>query len=246
MKKCIFTLVALFVLTAVSGATSSAGDLPESLDWRDNGGNFVTVAKDEAHCNSCWAFAATAMVESWYAISNGITDPSIDLSEQTLVSCAHDGSCSRGGNISGALNFIRDVGIPDESCFPYEGSQESCNRCDDWESRSVTIPGWNWVEEETVDIHAIKNALVDGPVTAWMHLRSDLEDYSDGVYTCEGEYVGDHFVLLVGWDDVEGVWIVKNSWGPDWGDNGFFKIAWNVCAIGEWIAHVHTPTSGCG
>jgi len=219
-------------------ALATADDLPASLDWRDNNGNFVTAPKDEGDCASCWAFAAAALAESYNAIENGDANPTIDLSEQTLVSCAGDGSCTSGGDIGQALDFVSNTGLPPESCFPYEGEQESCNRCADWESNVTKIPGWSWVDQDQASDEAIKRALVNGPVTAWFHVHSELEDYTSGVYKCQGDYVGDHFVLLIGWDDSQGAWIAKNNWGTDWGENGFFEIAYDACGIGQWVAQV--------
>ena len=238
-------LTALLIGVLSIGATDTTS-LPQSLDWRDNNGNFVTTPKDEGDCASCWAFAAAAMTESYTAIENGDTDPTIDLSEQALISCSHDGSCSRGGDTGTALDYIRDKGIPDEDCFPYEGAQDDCGKiCDDWESRVTKIPGWSWATKDDADTDAIKQALEKGPVTSWMHLMSDFENYTGGVYHCESsEHLGDHFVLLVGWDDADGAWIAKNNWGTDWGDGGFFKIAYGVCGIGQWAARVGGHNAG--
>ncbi len=97
-------VMVVFVLVSLFGACDP--DLPGSFDWRDNGGNFVTSPKDEGSCASCWAFAAAGMVESWCAIKNGITNPDTDLSEQTLISCSHDGSRTHGGDMGEALDFI--------------------------------------------------------------------------------------------------------------------------------------------
>lgn len=236
--------VLIAALAALGLSCDGSGDdspLPASLDWRDHGGNFVTsTSKEQGLCDSCWAFAATAMAESYYAISHRISNPTIDLSQQTLISCADDGSCTNGGNIGQALDFIRDQGLPDESCFPYKGEQEGCDaRCADWAAGAVTIPGWAWVDEDTVDDEAIKHALMNGPVTAFFHEDSGYDAYTGGVYKCEGERTeGSHFVLLIGWDDAAGAWIAKNSYGPNWGENGFFRIAYGTCGIGQWVAQV--------
>ncbi len=241
-------LVLVFLIGACKGESLSeknAGanpELPSSLDWRDNGGNFVTPPKSESSCASCWAFAAVGMTESWYAIKNGITNPEIDLSEQTLVSCSHDGDCTRGGNMGDALDFIRDTGVPSEDCFPYIGELDSCGRCDDWESDVVKIPGWSWVDKTEANNELIKLALMKGPVTAWFHVHSDFSNYQGDVYQCEGEKQTDHFVLLIGWDDSDGAWIAKNNWGTNWGENGFFRMSYDVCGIGQWVAQIDTDT----
>jgi C1A family cysteine protease len=241
--------VVMIAALAFAGISCGGGDekLPASLDWRNNGGNFVTsTSKEQGQCDSCWAFAATAMTESYYAITNKISNPTIDLSQQTLISCAQDGSCTYGGNIGQALDFIRDQGLPDESCFPYKGQQEDCGmRCADWASGAVKIPGWTWVDEDKADDEAIKRALMSGPVTAYFHEDSTFDAYTGGVYECPGERTdGNHFVLLIGWDDSAGAWIAKNSYGPGWGENGFFRIAYCTCGIGQWVAQVTGASAG--
>ena len=237
LQTTIILAISIGVVVLLVGSSNS-NDLPSSLDWRDNGGNFVTPPGDEEDCASCWAFAAAGMTESYYAIKKGISNPTLDLSEQTLVSCSGDGSCIHGGDMGNALDFIRDNGLPPEDCFPYEGEQDSCNRCDDWKSNVTKIPGWSWVDENNASDESVKHALMKGPVTAWFHAHSDFEDYTGGVYQCEGEYEADHFVLLIGWDDSAGAWIAKNNWGTDWGENGFFKMAYDTCDIGQWVAQV--------
>ena len=242
----------LFVLMINVGNISS-NDLPDKLDWRSNGGNFVTSPKDEEECASCWAFAAAGMTESYHAIKNNETNPTLDLSEQTLVSCSHDGSCTHGGNMAKALDFIRDTGLPDETCFPYEGEQENCNRCEDWKSKVTKIPGWSWVTESTKDNDAVKRALMKGPVTAWFKPGIDFEEYTGGIYKCKSDDSENHFVLLIGWNNSKGCWIAKNNWGTDWGESGFFKIDYDTCVIGKWVARVggkdaedDEDETGCG
>lgn len=255
MKKTLFVIYGLLLCLLVTDiGILSSDDLPGSLDWRDNGGNFVTSPKDEEECASCWAFAAAGMTESYHAIKNNVTDPTLDLSEQTLVSCSHDGSCTRGGDMAEALDFIRDTGLPDETCFPYEGQQEKCDRCEGWKSSVTKIPGWSWVTESTKDNDAVKRALQKGPVTAWFQPEYNFEGYTGGTYQCDsGDQEENHFVLLIGWDDSEGVWIAKNNWGSDWGESGFFKIAYNACSFGKWVARVggknvedDDDEAGCG
>ncbi len=89
--------------------------LPSRLDWRSNGGNFVTPVRDQGGCGSCWAFATTAALEAVTLISNNSPGVNLDLAEQILVSCGGAGSCN-GGYIDRASNFIQNTGLPLESC----------------------------------------------------------------------------------------------------------------------------------
>ncbi len=125
--------------TEADEAGSKLGDvsLPSHIDWRDNGGNWMSPVRNLGGCGSCWAFAAVGVVEAQYNIASG--DPGLDpnLSEQYLVSdcSAYSGDCG-GGWPSTALTFIRNEGITDEACFPYTATNGPCSgRCADWSSR---------------------------------------------------------------------------------------------------------------
>jgi len=118
--------------------------LPAALDWRDHGGNWISSVKDQGDCGSCWAFAASAVLESMVKISKNMGED-IDLSEQTLVSCSGAGDCVDGGSDYLAAEYIRTTGVPREICFPYSASDELCNPCTGWLTRVVKIRSWDWV-----------------------------------------------------------------------------------------------------
>jgi C1A family cysteine protease len=201
---------------------------PATLDWRNEGGiNYVSPVKNQGSCGSCWAFATTAALESQVMIfQKGLL---IDLSEQLLVSCSGAGSCS-GGSSATASTFIRDVGLPLERCFPYTGTNNTCdNACLDWASSTYDIVGWHRASSTTTTVNDLKNALyLYGPVVATMYVYNDFYSYRTGVYSyTTGSYVGAHAILVVGYDDANQCFIVKNSWGTGWGEAGFFKIAYS-------------------
>lgn len=162
----------------------------------------MTDVRAQGSCGSCWAHTAVAVVEAKYNIENTeIGEPinhseDLNLSEQQLVSnCYLGGSCG-GGHASGALREIRNDGIPDEDCFPYEGRNTHCRPCDDWKSRAWTIDkrvdAKEWGDDRNDDKRKI---ICHGPIT-----------------TC-----GDcHCVAIVGWNNSQGGWIIKNSWGTSW------------------------------
>ena len=209
--------------------------LPAKFDWRDNNGNWVTPVTNQKNCGSCWDFSAVAQVETWWKIKNNLPDTIIDLSEQHVLSCS-GGTC-RGWSITGALDFIKDIGVAPEECMPYQADDTvPCDSvCNDWESKKVTIPGWGFVTQQEVDIQKIKNAVYLHPLSVAYEVFADFNAYHGGVYEhVWGESQGWHAVLIVGWDDDLQCWIVKNSWGKDWGENGYFRIKWNNSNLGSW------------
>jgi len=228
---------------------TTSANVPSSLDWRSyNGNSYVTPVKEQGSCSDCWAFATTAALESNKLISNNIPGLLLDLSEQTLNSCSGAGSCS-GGYIDAAANYIRDIGLPIESCNPYTAMDGICSvSCSEWMTNPYKITGWYKVEPA---VEAIKYALYNyGPVVALMSVYTDFYYYGSGVYEHSwGSLEGYHAVLIVGYDDAEQCFIIKDSWGTDWGDAGYAKIAYSEMAgdsqFGFWsIAYENTISTG--
>ncbi|MEN6440493.1 MAG: C1 family peptidase [Syntrophobacter sp.] len=204
------------------------GAISSTLDWRDS--NFVTPVRDQGDCGSCWAFATTAALESQTAMK---TSSLVDLSEQVLVSCGGKssvGDCD-GGYVDGASNFIRDTGLPLEDCFSYTAQNTSCSNatCPSWRTDGTySITGWHWVTTYNPTVDAIKAALNSyGPLVTTMDVYDDFYNYISGVYKAVSKtYEGGHAVLIVGYDDTNQCFIVKNSWGTNWGESGYFRIAY--------------------
>lgn len=188
----------------------SASGLPDSFDWRDyRGRDWMTAVKDQTFprsCGSCWAFTAVGVVEAKYNIQRygtdiGIGEPidhseDLNLAEQHLVSNYYLGGNCGGGGPRGALYEIRTDGIPDEDCFPYEARNTGRRACDDWKDRAWTIGERVDAYRCSEDINDVKRTIIcHGPIT-----------------TC-----GDgHCVVVVGWNNTLGGWIIKNSWGVGW------------------------------
>jgi hypothetical protein len=214
--------------------------LPVSLDWRNHGGNFVTPVRNQGYCGSCWDFAAVAAAEARHAVRNHLTDPLMNLSEQQVLSCSGAGDCINGGYMNGALDYLRDTGAADENCFPYLELDLPCaNRCASWADRAVKIQNWSWVTyTDYTSTDLIKAALLDGPVGTWFQVYEDFYGYASGVYShVTGNYLGNHFVLIVGWDDALQAWLCKNSWDTDWGSlGGYFwaQFGGANCQFGSW------------
>lgn len=224
----------------------SAGPLPDSLDWRNNDGNWLTPVRNQGNCGSCWAFGATAQVESWQKIFRGDPTLDIDLSEQYFLSCTDVGSCD-GGNPGEALSYFRRYGVPPERFLPYRASDTvSCsNTGAGWQEELVTIPGWGFVTKEEGLIDNIKNALMYHPVSASYDVYEDFDYYNGGVYEYVwGNYEAGHAVLIVGWNDADSCWICKNSWGSWWGENGYFRIKWGQCGIDSDVMFIYDGVTG--
>ncbi len=211
--------------------------LPSAFDWRSNSGNWVTPVRDQGSCGSCWAFSALAQVEAWWNISNLKPGYDIDLSEQFLVSCSGAGDCENGGLVSSALDFVRDTGVPSEKSLPYQArTNVPCSSAAaDWAASAVTIPAWGYITGGEAQVENIKTALLYHPVSASFEVFADFYAYRSGVYEhVFGDAEGWHAVLIVGWNDDERCWIVKNSWGPEWGEQGYFRIRWGDSNFGKY------------
>ncbi len=227
--------------------TQSAKNLPQRFDWRNFNGNWITPVKDQASCGSCWAFAPLAVIESIIRIRHQQADSVIDLSEQFLISYS-EGDC-QGYYADKALDFIQESGVPDETCFPYQNSDQISMDavCSDWEQRLVRISTWSFLTTHVTNDTLIKLALLENPVLTYMTIYSDFKAYKSGVYKhLYGNRIGGHDVVIVGWDDNppeggSGCWIVKNSWGNGWGEDGFFRIHYGDCQIGTYTIDVDMP-----
>ncbi len=235
-----------FAVSAPVTASAPSG----TFDWRDyNGVNYVTEVKDQRSCGSCWAFAVTAALESQVILGGGAGK---DLAEQILVSCSGAGTCD-GGGVSGASNYIKMTGLPLESCFPYTSADTPCeNACQHWQDSTDGVIDWHWVATTAPTIDNIKDALYTyGPLVTTFDVYTDFDYYRNGIYRYSyGSYRGSHAVTIVGYDDDNQCFIVKNSWGKGWGEDGFFRIDYNQLSgpvwFGNWTiayeGYRHLPT----
>ena len=199
---------------------------PESFDWRDhNGHNWMTPVKSQGSCGSCWAFGAVGAIEAAIKIYSNDPYNDVDLSEQHLVSncCSNCGDC--GGGYSGrGLIYAKSSGIPLESCFPYEARNMPCTPCNNWQDDARKITGYI----SRYQIKDLKDALITyGPGVTSIITPDDFLYYKGGVYepvwASEGYRSQHHSVVIVGWSPGD-VWIIKNSWGTGWGEDGYGLI----------------------
>ena len=205
--------------------------VPSTYDWRNvTGNNFVTPVRDQGNCGSCWAFAATAALESKALITFQWPGTDLNLSEQILLSCGGAGSCN-GGSPTSASNFFRTTGTYLETCYPYTAQNGNCSSaCANWQGNAYKINSWSYVSSGvSPSVSALKEAVyTNGPIVTVFDVYTDFFSYRSGVYSyTSGEVEGGHAVLIVGWNDADGAFIVKNSWGTRWGESGFFRIAYS-------------------
>ena len=219
--------------SAEAHARAAVAGYPPDFDWRNKGGqDYVTAVEDQGNCGSCVAFGTVATVEATLQVQQNDPTAGIDLSEAQVFYC-YGGqagvTCETGWWPDDAYKAIQAGGVVDVACFPYTAGDQSCNLCGDAASRTVNINGW----QSATDIGKIKNLLsTAGPLSTCFTVYDDFFSYGGGIYHhVTGNVAGGHCVCVVGYSDTDGCWICKNSWGPGWGDGGFFSIAYGECGI---------------
>lgn len=224
--------------------------LPTSWDWRAT--NKVSPIRDQGSCGSCWAFGVTAVMESALRIKRNIET---DLSEQFLVSCNVPEknsmcgygkyNCSYGGCEDAQQYHVNTVGEGQvvagavlESQFPYSGTDEVCPAGLEHNHQTTS---WSFVSGSYTDptITQIKNAIYTyGPVTTRVCVGSIFGSYTGGVFNTDEGSCTNHLVALVGWNDSDQTWILRNSWGSDWGEGGYMRIKWGISGVGRYASYV--------
>ncbi len=209
-------------------------DLPARWDWREHGA--VPGVRHQGACGSCWDFSAAGALESAIMIAEGFE---VDISEQHALSCNTGGSSCNGGWMEDAYEVWQTYGAIAEENMPYEADDD------------IPCPGDTYppvakagtVHDVGYSVSQIKNAIYyHGPVSATMMVYPDLVPYAGGCYDhpCPGEL--NHAIVLVGWDDTycngNGAWIMKNSWGTDWGVAGYAYIQYDAACIGNYATYV--------
>eukprot|EP01025_Chloroclados_australasicus_P052650 TRINITY_DN6146_c0_g1_i1.p1 TRINITY_DN6146_c0_g1~~TRINITY_DN6146_c0_g1_i1.p1 ORF type:complete len:474 (+),score=43.42 TRINITY_DN6146_c0_g1_i1:155-1576(+) len=196
-------------------------DLPKSVDFRQQG--VVTNIKNQEQCGSCWAFSATASVES---VNAQFGEPLISLSEQEILDCDHAEDACQGGTMDAAFKFvIQNRGLDTYQNYKYIAQDERCNIKKE-DQRIVTIQKFQDVPEnnETALMQAAANQVISVAIEAD---QRPFQMYKGGIFqdTSCGTSL-DHGVNIVGYGSQEGTsyWIVRNSWGSAWGDNGYILM----------------------
>jgi cathepsin B len=225
-----------FPKTAALG--NATEPLPASFNAMNKWPQCIHEIRDQGHCGSCWAHAASEVLSDRFCIaSNGSVN--VALSPQEMVSCDYFDMGCNGGILTMSWIYLRFFGIATDSCKPYhsgDGSVASCpwfkSECED-KSTYKKYKAKNFYYLSTVN--AIKESLLNfGPVETGFTVYDDFMTYKSGVYKRQSNTVlGGHAVKIIGWGVENGTehWIVANSWGPSWGEKGFFRIQFGECGI---------------
>ncbi|KAL2465536.1 KDEL-tailed cysteine endopeptidase CEP1 [Abeliophyllum distichum] len=187
----------------------------------------VTGIKDQGNCVSCWAFSAVVGVEGINKIKSAQL---VSLSEQELVDCEKDNEGCKGGLMENAFDFIKKHGgLTTENVYPYrarDGIMGTMN------SPAVMIDGHENVPENNEN--ALMKAVANQPVSVAIYAgSSDMQFYSEGVFTGDCGRELNHGVAVIGYGttlDGTKYWIVKNSWGTQWGEQGFIRMQRDIDA----------------
>lgn len=220
--------------------------VPDSYDWRDHDG-IVGAVKNQEQCGSCWAFSAVGALESQIA---KVTGTPVVLSEQEMVDCvknvmAPDNSSSccdgcMGGEMYSVYQYLIENNSEDdtEKQYPYKAVDQDCQAV----TSKVKTKLKSFVSLPIGDEDSIKSALYNhGPISVGVNANEDWQLYSKGIYNpsenaCDSSTTSmDHGVILVGYGSEDGLdyWIVRNSWGDDWGEKGYMRLGrgHNACGV---------------
>jgi len=224
-------------------------DIPEQFDARTKWpecSDIIGTITNQLSCGCCWAMASSSVLSDRVCIATGVKQR---LSPQYMVSCGRFTDGCRGGNFISTWQQLIYQGTVPESCVPFNGNDGSCPyQCYDGSNitavkvyaKEIVSPWGNTSESR---VQAIQSEIMtNGPVEASYLFFDDFSYYSGGIYrhSKTSKRTGGHAVRIIGWgttEDHEDYWLVANSWGPDWGENGLFRIARgsNECNIEEQI-----------
>ena len=213
-----------------------AADLPESFNSVNQWPECIHPIRDQGHCGSCWAHAASEVLSDRYCIaSKGAIN--VVLSPEDMVTCDYlDHGCN-GGILTTSWMYLKYFGIVSDTCKPYtsgDGKVPSCplfkKECKDGsEYKKYKAKNFYYLKS----INDIKTSIMNyGPVETGFMVYEDFMSYKSGVYKrTSNKLLGGHAVKIVGWGKENGTeyWVVANSWSPKWGEQGYFRIAMGEC-----------------
>ncbi|MBC7977518.1 MAG: outer membrane protein assembly factor BamD [Myxococcales bacterium] len=210
---------------------------PASTAWSWK--EYLAAPRSQKSCGSCWAFATLGVFEGAASIANGF-DNSLDFSEQYIVDCATSarvpggdiGDCG-GGYTPFVYDWLKDKGAALEGEAPYLNADGQCNTK---LKPSHKIAAWGFVDEYALvpKVDQIKAALCKyGPVSSSVYVTQAFTAYTGGVFDEGADGQPNHAVMIAGWDDLRGAWLVRNSWDTHWGEDGYIWVKYGSNRIGS-------------
>lgn len=216
--------------------------LPDNFDWRNvNGQNFVSPVKNQKSCGSCYAFASTGMFEARARVqTNNNWQP--NFSEQDIVSCSQYSQGCSGGFPFLISKYGKDFGLVDSNCVPYTAKDDACTTNTTCKRYLIDSYGYVGGYYGNADERAMREEIYkNGPIAVSIDANG-LHDYESGIWI-QGQQLGfdpfeytNHVVVIVGWgvDETSGLpfWTIRNSWGEDFGMNGYFNMIRGISNAG--------------
>ncbi len=218
-------------------------ELPAGFSWQDRDGvDWMMPVRNQLRCGSCAAFGITAVLEALVKIELNEPDLHIDLSDSHCLTCS-GGDCDNGISLSEGLATLIEEGLPTEECSPYNEFMDGtidltfCDEaCEGGRKGRVHLEAAERIRTADLDLAGqvalMKEAVVQSPILVSIGVWADFFEYDSGVYVAEDEAEetrrGMHALVLIGWDDERQAWLARNSWGGDWGLDGYLWIGWGT------------------
>lgn len=216
------------------------GDVPNGAkDWRDS--KCVSPVQNQGSCGSCWSFTSVAAMETSYCHASGNL---VKLSEQQFVDCASQDPYGNmgcdGGFYDGAWNYAKEHGMESESDYGYKGKQTTCKYSA--AKGLVKVSDWHWVSGNSSAMMAAVNKSAMS-IAIYASERS-FSTYKSGIYSDSCATDINHGVAVVGYSSSDRYWIVRNSWGSGWGEDGYIRMAMTEgkgqCGMNQYPAYPDT------
>lgn len=231
----------LEILKKLALACNTSG---KTYDARNQ--NYVSPVRNQ-QCGNCWTYSAVGAYEGSYLKVNGGASNSIDCSEHYAQICSGGGDCS-GGFAYKIFEWMvnNNRNLATEAAYPDNGANGSCPA--GTPATNYYAVAWGVVDpsgdiSKIAPVDKIKEAICKyGPVAASVQATPLFQNYANGTFfefaSNYSSPTSNHAILLVGWDDTKGAWLMKNSWGTGWGENGYMWIKYNSNNIGRRAAWV--------
>jgi cathepsin B len=216
------------------GALEDRISIPPQFDSREQWPSCIHPIRDQGSCGSCWAFSAAEVLSDRFCIEKQVE---VVLSPQWLVNCNRRNFGCSGGYLNRAWTFLKREGVAADSCLPYSsgvlGDDFACpSTCEDGSPVQLYTA---FQVKKYIGIKQMQLALMQaGPLQTTFAVYTDFVHYRRGIYThVGGKLLGIHAVKIIGWGQDNGTnyWVAANSWGADWGEEGYFRIAFDQVGI---------------